>query len=181
MRQLTEEEVKLVFEKLSKFVGTNLMQIVDNQEDPHVFRLHHDRVFYMSEKVLKMAGCIPRKSLLLAGVCLGKFTKSRKFRLQVTALDLIARYAKYRIWVKPGGEQSYVYGNHVIKRHIGRITADMPQNAGVCICSLNNDLPLGFGVAARATQDIHAADTEAIAVYHVADVGEYLREEADLV
>lgn len=47
--------------------------------------------------------------------------------------------------------------------------------------SLAGDLPLGFGTAAKATAEIHAAPTEAVAVYHQADVGEYLREEADLV
>lgn len=52
---------------------------------------------------------------LLAGVCIGKFTKGRKFRLQVTALDLISKYSRYKIWLKPGGEQAFVYGNHVIK------------------------------------------------------------------
>eukprot|EP00070_Physeter_catodon_P036413 XP_028343307.1 60S ribosome subunit biogenesis protein nip7-like [Physeter catodon] len=152
MRQLTEEEVKLVFEKLAKF-----------------------------EQLLKMAGHIPRKNLILAGVCIGKFTKTRKFRLQVTALDLIARFARYKVWLKPAGDQAFVYGHHVIKRHIGRVTADMPQNAGVCICSLNSDLPLGFGVAAKSTSDIHSAETDAIAVYHMADIGEYLREEVSLL
>lgn len=47
--------------------------------------------------------------------------------------------------------------------------------------SLNGDLPLGFGTSAKATAEIHTASTEAVSFYHHADVGEYLREEADLV
>ncbi|KAL8425179.1 hypothetical protein Efla_007525 [Eimeria flavescens] len=108
-------------------------------------------------------------------------TKARKFRLGVTAVHLIAKYAPHKVWLKPGGEQAFVYGNHIIKRHVGRLTADMPGGAGVCVLSLNGDLPLGFGTSAKATAEIHTAPTEAVAFYHHADVGEYLREEADLV
>lgn len=69
----------------------------------------------------------------------------------------------------------------LLQRHVGRLTADMPSGAGVCVLSLNGDLPLGFGTSAKATAEIHAAPTEAVSFYHHADVGEYLREEADLV
>lgn len=72
-------------------------------------------------------------------------------------------------------------GLRAAQRHVGRLTADMPSGAGVCVLSLNGDLPLGFGTSAKATAEIHAAPTEAISFYHHADVGEYLREEADLV
>ena len=44
----------------------------------------------------------------------------------------------------------FLYGNHVIKAHVARMTENIPQYAPVCIYNLN-DLPLGFGVAARGT------------------------------
>ena len=44
----------------------------------------------------------------------------------------------------------YLYGNHVIKAHIARMTENIPQYSPVCVFNLN-DLPLGFGVAARMT------------------------------
>lgn len=47
-----------------------------------------------SEKLLKLAASIPRESLVAPGTCFGKFTKSQKFRLSVTALDFLAPYAK---------------------------------------------------------------------------------------
>ncbi|CDJ38987.1 60S ribosome subunit biogenesis protein NIP7, putative [Eimeria tenella] len=181
MRPLTEDEIKLVLEKLSKFLGDNLLHLIENSSDPHVFRLHRDRVFFLSEKLLKAAGCVPRKNLLSVGQCIGKITKGRKFRLGITALHVIAKYAPHKVWLNPGGEQAFVYGNHIIKRHVGRLTADMPSGAGVCVLSLNGDLPLGFGTSAKATAEIHTASTEAVSFYHHADVGEYLREEADLV
>ncbi|CAK9093425.1 Phosphoserine phosphatase (PSP) (PSPase) (O-phosphoserine phosphohydrolase) [Durusdinium trenchii] len=89
--------------------------MVDRADGIFLFRLHKERVFYMSERLLKHAGHIPKKELLSAGVCIGKFTHSRKFRLQITALDYLARLAQYRVWLKPSGEQHFVYGNHVVK------------------------------------------------------------------
>lgn len=40
-----------------------------------------------------------------------------------------------------------------------------------------NELPLGFGVAAKSSTDIRVADPMAIVVFHQADTGEYLRNE----
>jgi len=180
MRPLTDDETRLVFEKLKKYIGQNLRQMVDRPDGVYLFRLHKERVFYMSESVLKAAGHIPRKKLLSAGVCLGKFTHSRKFRLAVTALDYLARLAQYRVWVKPTGEQHFVYGNHIVKAHLRRITEGAPKNAGVVVLN-EQDVPIGFGVTARSTEECQSAGVEALVVYHQADVGEYLRDEADLV
>lgn len=55
-----------------------------------------------SEEILKRAENVPRDHLLTVGTCFGKFTKSGKFKLHVTALDLIAPYAK----VGPRGLQA---------------------------------------------------------------------------
>ena len=43
---------------------------------------------------MKWATNIGRKELISLGVCLGKFTKKKRFQLQVTALDVIAKYAR---------------------------------------------------------------------------------------
>ncbi|XP_055388489.1 uncharacterized protein LOC129617127 [Condylostylus longicornis] len=180
MRPLKEEESKIVFEKLAKFVGNNLVNIVDNKENPHVFRLQKDRVFIVSAKVCKFAGSVPRKNLISLGTCIGKFSKTKKFRLHVTSLPWIARFATHKVWVKPAGEQSFIYGNHVLKRHLGRVTEQTDKNAGVVVLSMG-DVPLGFGVTSRSTSEMRASDTEAIVVFHQSDVGEYLREEADLI
>eukprot|EP00928_Gymnodinium_smaydae_P047346 TRINITY_DN31593_c0_g1_i1.p1 TRINITY_DN31593_c0_g1~~TRINITY_DN31593_c0_g1_i1.p1 ORF type:complete len:181 (-),score=38.37 TRINITY_DN31593_c0_g1_i1:30-572(-) len=180
MRPLTDDETRLVFEKLKKYIGQNLRQLVDRPDGVHLFRLHKERVFYASEKVLKHAGHVPKKQLLSCGVCLGKFTHSRKFRLGITALDYLARLAQYRVWLKSTGEQHFVYGNHVVKAHLRRITEGAPKNAGVVIFN-EQDVPIGFGVTAKSTEECQGAGAEALVVYHQADVGEYLREEADLV
>lgn len=43
---------------------------------------------------MRRATNIPREKLLSLGTCFGKFTKSGKFRLHVTALDYISQYAQ---------------------------------------------------------------------------------------
>lgn len=47
-----------------------------------------------SEKILKLATNISRDKLVSVGTCFGKFTKTNKFRLHITALDFLAPYAK---------------------------------------------------------------------------------------
>lgn len=54
-----------------------------------------------SEKLLKGAASIPRDSLVALGTCFGKFTKTQKFRLSVTALDFLAPYAKVGCFPPP--------------------------------------------------------------------------------
>ncbi|NWS15509.1 NIP7 protein, partial [Pachyramphus minor] len=158
-----------------------------------------------SEKLLKLAASVPRDSLVAPGTCFGKFTKSQKFRLSITALDFLAPYAKvghsppslcqppqggpspsqlcpllqYKVWVKPGSEQSFLYGNHVLKSGLGRITENTAQYQGVVVYSMA-DVPLGFGVAAKSTQECRKVDPLAIVVFHQADVGEYVRNEDTL-
>ncbi|NXY04325.1 NIP7 protein, partial [Pteruthius melanotis] len=205
MRPLTEAETRAVFEKLGKYIGENIQLLVDRPDGTYCFRLHRDRVYYLSEKLLKLAASVPRESLVAPGTCFGKFTKSQKFRLSVTALDFLAPYAKYKVWVKPGSEQSFLYGNHVLKSGLGRITENTAQYQGVVVYSMA-DVPLvsaralpglrgvrggrppshlpfipqGFGVAAKSTQECRKVDPLAIVVFHQADVGEYVRNENTL-
>lgn len=74
---------------------------------------------------------------------------------------------------------SYLYGNHILKNGLGRITENTPGYTGVVIYSMA-DVPLGFGVTAKSTGECRSADPNAIVVFHQADVGEYLRAEDEL-
>jgi len=150
-----------------------------NFPEPLNFRLHRDRVYYTSESNMRLAISIARPNLISLGTCLGKFSGSGKFKLHITALDILSQYAKYKVWVKANGEMPYLYGNHVLKAHLGRITEDTPEYQGVVVYSMS-DVPLGFGVTARSTVDTRKLDPTAIIVFHQADVGEYLRDEDTL-
>ncbi|XP_029624468.1 60S ribosome subunit biogenesis protein NIP7 homolog [Salmo trutta] len=179
MRPLTDDETKTMFEKLSKYIGENIKLLVDRPDGTYCFRLHNDRVYYISERILKLATNIARGKLVSVGTCFGKFTKTIKFRLHITALDFLAPYAKFKVWVKPGQEQSFLYGNHVLKSGLGRITENTNQYQGVVVYSMA-DVPLGFGVAAKSTQECRRVDPMSIVVFHQADIGEFIRSEDTL-
>ena len=108
---------------------------------------------------MRLSISVARSNLVSLGTCLGKFSKSGKFKLHITSLDYLAQYAKYKVsfvpisfklhcsndhnevWVKPNGEMPFLYGNHVLKAHLGRITEDTPEHQGVVVYSMN-DVPL---------------------------------------
>lgn len=160
-------------------IGPNVKQLIDRPDGTYCFREHRDRVYYVSEKILKLAETFNPNQLVCVGTCFGKFTKSNKLKLHITALTYLAPYAQYKIWVKPSFEQQFLYGNHVPKSGLGRITENTPQYAGTVVYSMS-DMPLGFGVAARSTADCKLADPLATVCFHQADIGEYIRSEDTL-
>lgn len=154
MRPLTEEETKTLFSKLANYTGRSLNQLIaappssssasastSSTPDRYVFRLHASRVYYMPLSIANLASSVARANLLSLGTCLGKFTKTGKFRLHITALDIIAPHARYKVWVKPNGEMPFLYGGHVVKAHVGRWSEDCPEHQGVVVYSMN-DTPL---------------------------------------
>ncbi|KAL8625516.1 ribosome biosynthesis protein nip7 [Nucella lapillus] len=140
---------------LSNSIGDAISLLLDRQDGNYCFRLHKERVYYISEELMKKAGNIAGDNLLSLGTNFGKFTRTRKFRLHVTALDYLAPYAKYKVWLKPSAEQQCLYGHNVLKSGLGRITEGTQQYQGVVIYSMS-DMPL-------------------------ADIGEYIRHEDALV
>ena len=181
MRPLTEPETKTLFEKLANYTGRSLNNLIapsdttDSESDRHVFRLHESRVYYVRLSIANLAGSIPRDNLLCLGTCLGKFTKTGKFRLHITALDVIAPHARYKVWIKPNGEMPFLYGGNIVKAHVGRWSDDCPEHSGCVVLSMD-DTPLGFGVTARSTVEARKLDPTAVVVFRQGDVGEYLRE-----
>jgi len=174
MRPLSEEETKTLFQKLAEYMGRSVERLINRSDERHCFRLIKDRVYYISETVMKASASITRTNLLASGTCLGKFTKSGKFRLHITALDYLAQHSKYKVWVKPSAEMSFLYGNNILKSGLGRITEATPQYAGVVVYNMS-DIPLGFGVAAQTTDSCKELEPTANVVLHQADIGEFLR------
>lgn len=69
----------------------------------------------------------------------------------------------------------------MLKRHIGRCSSSMPANSGVVIFTEINNLPIGFGVTSKSSESLEKSNPEDIAVFHQADIGEYLRHESDII
>lgn len=201
MRPLTEPETKTLFEKLATYCGQGISNLIADPaggNDRHVFRvqvrrshnhkpfhaliltfLKGSRCYYVRESLANLATSVARDNLLSLGICLGKFTKTGKFRLHITALSVIAPHARYKVWVKANGEMPYLYGGNVLKAHVGRWSEDCPEHQGVIVLSMN-DTPLGFGVSARSTAEARKLDPTGIVTFRQADIGEYLREEDTL-
>jgi len=179
MRPLTDVETQTLFTKLANYTGRSLTQLIaptdSADDDRYVFRLHESRVYYVRLSIANLATSIARDNLLSLGTCIGKFTKTGKFRLHITALDVIAPHARYQLWVKPNGEMPFLYGGNVVKAHVGRWSEDCPEHSGVVILAMD-DTPLGFGVTARSTAEARKLDPTSIVAFRQGDVGEYLRE-----
>ncbi|KAK3940542.1 hypothetical protein QBC46DRAFT_385290 [Diplogelasinospora grovesii] len=177
MRPLDEAETKVVFDKLANYCSDlkSLIAPLDDG-DRYVFRLNHSRVYYVRLSVANLATSIARDNLLSLGICLGKMTKTGKFRLHITALPILADNARYKIWVKDNGAMPFLYGSNICKAHVGRWSADCPEHQGVVVYNMN-DVPLGFGVSARSTAEARRLDPTGIVCFRQADCGEYLRDE----
>lgn len=151
MRPLTETETQTLFTKLANYTGRSLTHLItpptstststSSSSSRNVFRLHHSRVYYLPLTIANLATSIARTNLLSLGTCLGKFTKTGKFRLHITALDIIAPHARYKVWIKQNGEMPFLYGGNVLKAHVGRWSEDCPEHQGVVVYSMN-DTPL---------------------------------------
>ncbi|XP_069453622.1 60S ribosome subunit biogenesis protein NIP7 homolog [Ovis canadensis] len=95
IRPLTEEETHVMFEKTAKFISENLQLLVNRSYSTYCFRLHNDRTVYcVNEMILKLVVGVSGDKFVLLGRYFGKFPKTHKFQLDITALDYLAPYAK---------------------------------------------------------------------------------------
>jgi len=46
---------------------------------------------------MRLGISVARPNLISLGTCFGRFSKSGKFKLHITALDYVAQYAKYKV------------------------------------------------------------------------------------
>jgi 60S ribosome subunit biogenesis protein NIP7 len=157
MRPLTEPETQTLFAKLANYTGRSLTQLIQPGPDGerHVFRIQNSRVYYVREEIANLATSVARDSLLSLGTCIGKFTKTGKFRLHITALDIIAPHARYKVWVKPNGEMPYLYGSNIVRAQVGRWSEDCPEHQCVVVYSMN-DTPLVSRPSRNASHSTNA-------------------------
>jgi hypothetical protein len=71
----------------------------------------------------------------------------------------------------------FLYGNNVLKSGLARITENTPAYTGVVIYNMA-DIPLGFGVTAKSTNECRNLDPNAVVTFHQADCGEGLHRPA---
>ncbi|KAF7683806.1 60S ribosome subunit biogenesis protein NIP7 [Astathelohania contejeani] len=177
MRELTEEENTKVCKKLEQYIGNRLKELL---EAPNKLFLHNKRIYITTEDIYKRASIFGREKLVGAGIVIGKFTKSEKFRLSITSLHLLSKYAIHKVWIKSSAEMNFLYENNIIKGHILKISDDVPRN-GVVFVFNHMDVPLGFGVTTKSSMSLNISDSNNLIVIRQADTGEYIRNENTLV
>ncbi len=69
-------------------------------------------MYYLPLPMLHLATSIARPNLISLGTCFGKFSKTGKFKLGITSLDWLARYAKYKVRI----DILSLYSDHAISR-----------------------------------------------------------------
>jgi ribosome biogenesis protein Nip4 len=77
-------------------IGANVKLLIDRADGTYCFRENKNRVYYVSEKILLLSTNVPPDKLVTVGTCFGKFTKTGKFILHITALTYLAPYAQVR-------------------------------------------------------------------------------------
>ena len=74
-----------MFEKLHKFLGKNLKNLVERTDEDHVFRLHKNRIYYVRESLLRRATNVSQYSAL------GNGSTSKAIPLTIPAGSLSLR------------------------------------------------------------------------------------------
>lgn len=172
MRALTEEEEKKVMIKLHNFIGDGTKDML---EDAKLF-YNNQKVLLLTDALLKSTSQITRKEIICAGPIIGKFTKGGSFRITITALYPLQKYALHKVWIKASAEMNFLYGNNALRSHVQKISEDIPINAGVFVYNHLNT-PLGFGILAVNPASYARARGGDIIVLTQADNGEYIRKE----
>lgn len=75
-------------------IGENVKHLIDRPDGTYCFREQNNKVYYVSEKILKLAENVGRDRLISLGCCMGKFSKTNKFKFHITALTYLAPYAQ---------------------------------------------------------------------------------------
>ncbi|EJW01533.1 hypothetical protein EDEG_00424 [Edhazardia aedis USNM 41457] len=171
MRDLKQDELQKVMEKLFKYIGEENTKTILKTGN---FYLHNQKVLFLQN--VPNISFLPRKNLVSLGTQIGKFTKTNQFHLTITCINILAPFAKHKIWVKSSAEMNYLYGNDVIKAHVSKMSDNVPVNSHVFVFN-EGDLCLGFGVAAKGSSQLELCDKNSLVVVRQTDCGEYLRDQ----
>jgi 60S ribosome subunit biogenesis protein NIP7 len=65
------QETKMVFEKLYKFIGKDIKSMIERPDGRYCLRLHKNKVYYVSEALMKKATNVSSSRNLVAtkGMC----------------------------------------------------------------------------------------------------------------
>lgn len=162
--------------RLHYYIGDNTEELLSQYK----LMMNNQRVFLVTDELLKACSQLGRDQIVSCGIILGKITKGENFRVSITALHTLHKYANHRVWIKSSAEMNYLYGNNALKSHIHKVSENIPMNAGVFVYTVH-DVPLGFGAMAVSPTSYAKAKGGARVVLVQTDNGEYIRNERNIV
>merc|ERR1712187_128365 len=130
--------------------------------------------YYLKKTSINRTTCIPRNNLISMGQYLGKFSHNGEFQLVISALDILKKYVKHKVWLKLSSELIFLSGKNLKKYDLKMITKKIPAYSGVIVYG-SVDIALVLGVLKKPTTEIRKLETSTIIIQNMADVGEFLR------
>ncbi|KAH0577530.1 Ribosome subunit biogenesis protein NIP7 [Spironucleus salmonicida] len=176
MRELKDTEATAMFEKLAKFIGEASKILLDRKDADFVFRVIKNRVYYLPKSLENYCHPAAADNLCGAGVFIGKLTHHGRFHLSIPALPLLEQFAPHRVHLTKNATMGFLYGNDVNRAQIGKITDQIPDQAGVLVCDTDG-FGIGFGVSTKSGIDAMRSEYGVKIVIRQGDVGEYLRSQ----
>lgn len=168
--------MKKVYQKLTSIIGTNTQAILNK----YTLYLHEKNVFLLTESEFKLLSNIPQKHIILAGKHLGRFTKSNRFFVKISAMNILEQYASKKVWIKWSAEMNVLYGNNISKSHVLKTSEDIGKNEIVFLYNPKDTL-LGYGVTTRDMRSFEKADSHSSYIIRQGDMGEFLRNEQKIL
>mmetsp|Transcript_27925 Transcript_27925/g.68116 ORF Transcript_27925/g.68116 Transcript_27925/m.68116 type:complete len:179 (-) Transcript_27925:2373-2909(-) len=176
MRELKFEEGRLFLSKLIKFQGQKILNFLKaNLGFFKVFRLQKKRIFFCSFSLYVRATNFSKKKTGSLGICIGRFTKIKKFKFLISFVNLLLKNKNLlSVIINEHGEKVFLQGEHLSKENLIKISKKFSKNN--CFLILNKkNIPLGFGESIKNSLFIEKTKKKDILIINQGDTGLYIR------
>ena len=116
-----------------------------------------------------------KKNLGSIGICIGRFTKIKKFKILIPFINLLLKYKNLlSVVLKENGEKIFLEGKHIGKENIKKISKKFSKND--CLLILNQrNIPLGLGECRKNSFFLKNSKKKDILILNQGDTGLYIR------
>lgn len=176
MRELKIEEARFLLTRLVKYKGKKLINFLKvNFISFLVFKVQKNRIFFSSLFLYSRIFNFAKKRIGSFGICIGRFSHSRKLKFLIPFLNLLLKNKGVFSAVLNGeGEKSFLFGKHVEKKNVSKISKNIFKNDGIVLFS-KNKIPIGFGETLKSIVFIAKFDSKMILFINQGDTGLYVR------
>jgi len=176
MRELKTEEARILLSKLVKFKGKKLVNFLKiNFFSFLVFKIQKKRIFFSSLSLYSRIFNFSKKRIGSFGICVGRFSHSKKLKFLIPLLNMLLKYkGLFSAFLKTEGEKSFLFGKHVEKKNVSKLSKNVFKNDGIVLFN-KNKIAIGFGEALKSIVFIPKLDLRRILFVNQGDTGLYVR------